>query len=158
MDIFNKLQVNPDNPRTIKTEDFTNLKDSLKEDPWMLVVKPVVYNSKFIIQAGNMRFLALKELEKEGFEIKDDYFKFIGDLTQEQIRRYVIKDNWSAGDNDYEVLANKWDDLPLEKWGIDPTGWNADLDNIKSTEDREEKFREQTVTCPKCEHSFTIEV
>lgn len=117
--LLSKLKFNPANPRTISAEDFKRLKTSIKNFPKMLELRPIVYDEAFVVQGGNMRLKALKELIKDGFEIKPEYFKEAKDLTPEELREFAIKDNVPAGDWDYDVLANEWGDLPLEEWGIE---------------------------------------
>ena len=72
--MINKLKLNPDNPRTISKERFESLKKSIREFPEMMEKRPIIYDENNIVLGGNMRLRALKELEKEGFEIKDSYF------------------------------------------------------------------------------------
>jgi len=119
MEIFNKLKLNPHNPRTIGKGQFQRLKTSLQEFPKMLELRPIVYDKDFVVLGGNMRLRALQELVGQGFEIKDSYFKSANDLTEEEKRRFIIKDNVSDGSWDDELLANEWADLPLKDWGVD---------------------------------------
>lgn len=41
------------------------------------------------------------------------------DLSEEEKREFVIKDNVSYGDWDADDLANNWDELELEDWNVD---------------------------------------
>ena len=45
------------------------------------------------------------------------------ELTEDERKQFVIKDNSSFGQWDYEALANKWDTKSLDDWGV-PV-WNA---------------------------------
>lgn len=45
------------------------------------------------------------------------------ELTEEERKQFVIKDNVSFGTWDYDALANKWDNGSLGDWGMDV--WNA---------------------------------
>lgn len=123
--MIDKLKLNPNNPRFIKDKDFNRLKESIKSFPEMLELRPIVYDKENIILGGNMRFRALQELQKEGFEIKDTYFKSADNLTPEQYREFVIKDNIQQGEWDSDILANEWSDLPLDEWGINTAGWKS---------------------------------
>jgi len=50
------------------------------------------------------------------------------DLTEEQQREFLIKDNTSGGEWDWEVLANEWDTEQLEAWGLDlPIDFNTEV-------------------------------
>lgn len=115
-----ELKLNPDNPRTISKDKFQKLMQSIKEFPKMMELRPVIYDDELMILGGNMRYRALQELEKQGFEIKDSWFRKASDLNEEEKRRFVIEDNVPFGDWDWDVLANKWEDLPLMDWGLKP--------------------------------------
>jgi hypothetical protein len=78
-------------------------------------------------------------------------------LTEEQEREFIIKDNVWFWEWDYDLLANEWDSEELEGWGLDINLWDdIDFDSIESNEDRENTKKEQNIICPECEHSFTI--
>lgn len=38
----------------------------------------------------------------------------------------MIRDNINAGEWDYEQLANEWDAIELQNWGLDVPIWNED--------------------------------
>jgi hypothetical protein len=40
-------------------------------------------------------------------------------LTEEQKKEFIIKDNVGFGEWDWDVLANEWDSVSLEEWGLD---------------------------------------
>jgi len=40
-------------------------------------------------------------------------------LTEEQEREFLIKDNVSGGEWDWYILANEWDKEELTEWGLD---------------------------------------
>ena len=128
MSLIGKLTLNPINPRTIGKAEFERLKKSILNFPDMLEKRPVVYDESDIILGGNMRYRALQELEKEGFEIKDEYFVSAKGWTDEQKREFVIKDNLSDGVWDMDMLANEWSDLPLADWGMPDTNWGQEVE------------------------------
>lgn len=113
-----KLTPNPNNPRTITKDKFEKLKKSIREFPKMLDIRPIIYDENLVILGGNMRYKALCELEKEGFEIKDTWFLNVNDLTETQKKEFVVKDNAPFGEWDWDLLANEWGDLPLGDWGL----------------------------------------
>lgn len=45
------------------------------------------------------------------------------ELTEDERKQFVIKDNVSFGTWDYDALANKWDNASLGDWGMDV--WNT---------------------------------
>jgi len=108
------IKSNPNNPRLIKDEKFKKLVDSIKEFPKMLELRPIVVNDDMIVLGGNMRLKACKEAGlKEVPVIK------ASDLTEEQQRAFIIKDNVGYGEWDWDMLANEWDEKELEMWGLD---------------------------------------
>jgi hypothetical protein len=67
-----------------------------------------------IVLGGNMRLKACKEAGlKEVDIIKAD------DLTEEQQKQFIIKDNVGFGEWDWEMIANEWDAEDLLEWGLD---------------------------------------
>jgi len=124
--MIEKLKPNPSNPRTITEVQFKKLKASIGSFSKMLEVRPIAYDEDNVIWGGNMRFLALKELAKDGLEIKDSYFKKLENYTSEEKKEFAIRDNVEFGEWDFDSLANEWSDLPLDEWGIDTSGWQLD--------------------------------
>jgi len=67
-----------------------------------------------VVLGGNMRLKACKEAGiKEVAIIKAD------ELTDEQQKQFIIKDNVGFGEWDWEDLANNWDAEQLTDWGLD---------------------------------------
>ena len=97
------------------------LVQSVKDFPEMLSIRPVVVNAEMVILGGNMRFEACK---KAG--IKEIPVIIADNLSEEQQREFIIKDNVSGGEWDWEQLANGWDSLQIEYWGLDIVGFDAD--------------------------------
>jgi len=135
----------PKNPRFIRDERFKKLVKSLEDNPEMLSARELlVYNfdGELIVIGGNMRLRAAKEL---GF--KQLPCKILDDLTPEQIRAYVIKDNVSFGSDDFESLANECDSIELEEWGMEVptylTDTDIDLDSFfeEDNTEKENKFK-----------------
>ena len=110
---ISEVKLNPNNPRLIKDEKFLKLVQSIKDFPEMLDIRPIVVNQDMIILGGNMRYKACKEAGLKEVPI------IVTDLTEEQQREFLIKDNTSGGEWDFEMLANEWDVDQLEEWGLD---------------------------------------
>ena len=109
-----EIKSNPNNPRLIKDEKFKKLVQSIKEFPQMLELRPIVVNDDMIVLGGNMRLKACKEAGlKEVPVIK------ASDLSEEQQRAFIIKDNVGYGEWDWDLLANEWDAEDLVEWGLD---------------------------------------
>ncbi|TXH45720.1 MAG: hypothetical protein E6Q97_31005 [Desulfurellales bacterium] len=113
------IKSNPKNPRLIRDEKFDRLKKSLESFPQMMELRPIVVDADGVILGGNMRYQALKALGKS--EIPDEWVKRANELTEEQKREFIIKDNAGFGEWDWDLIANEWDDLPLSDWGLDVT-------------------------------------
>jgi DNA modification methylase len=115
------VKLNPNNPRLIKDDKFTKLVQSIKDFPEMLDIRPIVVNSDMVILGGNMRFKACKEAG-----LKEVPIVIADNLTEEQQREFLIKDNTSGGEWDFEMLANEWDVEQLEEWGLDIPAFETD--------------------------------
>ncbi len=119
------VKSNPDNPRIIRDQKFAELVQSIKDFPEMLEIRPIVVNSKMIILGGNMRFKAAVEAGMKQVPA------IVVNLSKQKEREFIIKDNVSGGDWDWDRLANEWDAQELEAWGLETI--------FDSPEDEEEK-------------------
>lgn len=108
---IDELKETPNNPRQITKKDFDALKQSLVDDPEFLEAREIVVDENMVILGGNQRLKALKALGKTEIEVKQ-----VTGWSDEKKRRFVIKDNIQNGDWDFDILANHWDDLPLDEW------------------------------------------
>lgn len=121
------IKSNPNNPRVIRDEKFKKLVKSIEEFPKMMALRPMVVNEDMVVLGGNMRLKALKELGYK--EVPDDWVKSAKDLTDDEIRRFIIADNVGFGEHDWEMLANEWNVEELTDWGLDIPNFNAaDID------------------------------
>lgn len=132
----------PSNPRTITEDDFEKLKKSLVNFRKMLSLRPMVVDEDWNILGGNMRYLALCRLRDEGVEgftddIPDEWVKQDTTLSAAEKREFVIKDNQQRGRNDWDALANEWDEEELRSWDVDI--WN---DPTLPTDELEQFFEE----------------
>lgn len=111
------IKPNPNNPRVIKGDKFDKLVNSIKEFPKMLELRPMVVNDDNILLGGNMRLKALQEIGYK--EIPDTWVRKASDLTEDEQRQFIIKDNVGFGEWDWEMLANEWNSEELTEWGLD---------------------------------------
>jgi DNA modification methylase len=111
------IKSNPNNPRVIKDDKFSKLVNSIKEFPKMMELRPMVVNSDMVVLGGNMRLKALKEAGYK--EVPNEWVKSAESLTEEEQRRFIIADNVGFGEHDWDTLANEWDAVELEAWGLD---------------------------------------
>jgi len=145
---LSEIKLNKDNPRSISKKDMDLLVKSLQDFPEMLRLREIVVDETGTILGGNMRYLSLK---KAG--VKEVTAKVCSGLTPEQKREFVIKDNTTHGEWNYDALSSQWADLPLAEWKVELSkswlapdvgegGENVSAGNSKET------------TCPKCGHIF----
>ncbi|MDR4892296.1 MULTISPECIES: hypothetical protein [unclassified Chryseobacterium] len=146
---ISEVKVNPNNPRLIKDDKFKKLVKSIILFPQMMSHRPIVVDENFMALGGNMRDKSCVEISNLGREYaesvlkengykntqKDECLNYLRPLfegyfpegwvkqesnfTEDQKNEFVIKDNVSGGDWDWEILANEWDSDLLEEWGLD---------------------------------------
>lgn len=139
------IHPNPKNPRRITQQNAERLIKSIEQLPQMMDLRPIVVDENGVILGGNMRFLALK---KAGYkDLPDAWVKRADELTAAQKREFIIKDNSSFGEWDWDALANEWDDLPLAEWGVDIPDFSIPEEN---KEIDEKGMSETEHECPKC--------
>lgn len=126
-----KLKLNDQNPRHISQDKLEKLKKSINEFPEMISLRPIIVNKDYIVIGGNMRLTALLQLGYK--EIPDEWVK-IGNLQDEQQKRFIIADNVGFGEWDWETLSNEWDVADLEKWGLDIPNYETN-EELEASED-----------------------
>jgi hypothetical protein len=127
-----EVKLNPNNPRIIKDDKFAKLVKSIQELPQMLEIRPIVVNADMVVLGGNMRLKACKEAG-----LKEVPIIIADNLTEEQQREFLIKDNVSGGEWDWDILANEWDVEQLEDWGLDMPTYDNSNDEFETTLNQE---------------------
>lgn len=141
---ISKVIPNENNPRFIKDYKFKKLVQSIKEFPEMLKLRPIVVNKDMVVLGGNMRLKACKEAG-----LKEVYILKADELTEQQQREFIVKDNVGFGEWDWDALGNEWNSVQLEDWGMD--NWQ-NMDDIETSDDfslpdgDKEPFQQQTYT------------
>lgn len=127
----NTIRENEKNPRKVDKAKFKKLVNSLREFPDMLEKRPLII-ADGVILGGNMRYKAALELGLKTVPVID-----ASDWTEDQRQQFIIKDNLNFGEWDWDILANEWDALELEAWGLDvwtpeeePTEGLTDPDDV----------------------------
>ena len=121
---ISEVKVNPNNPRLIKDDKFKKLVQSVKDFPEMLDIRPIVVNADMVVLGGNMRLKACKEAG-----LKEVPIIMADKLTEDQQREFLIKDNVSGGEWDWDILANEWEVEQLEEWGLDiPVNFEVEIE------------------------------
>lgn len=116
---LSRIKANPNNPRVLRDERFEKLKESISRFPDMLNFRAIVAvtdpeDGKLMVLGGNMRLRALQDLGvKEAPVLLADHW------TEEQRAQFVIKDNVSFGDWNFEALAAGWGKTDLLNWGME---------------------------------------
>lgn len=124
-----KIKANENNPRYIREPKFDKLVNSIKEFPEMLTVRPIVVDENFIVLGGNMRLKACIQAGVKELEIHQ-----VKGWTDEQKREFIIKDNASFGEWDWDVLANEWSEDLIVGWGLDIPVFD-DIENEPNEDD-----------------------
>jgi hypothetical protein len=119
---INTIKANPNNPRIIKDDKFAKLVKSITEFPQMLNLRPIVVNDDMVVLGGNMRLKACKEAG-----LKDIPIIKASELTEQQQKEFIVKDNVGYGEWNWDDLANNWDAEELTEWGLDV--WNNNLND-----------------------------
>jgi hypothetical protein len=169
-----QILLNPENPRIIKDNKFKKLVKSIKAFPQMLEIRPVVINKDGMVLGGNMRFKASIEAG-----LKEIPVIVADNLTKEQEAEFVLKDNISAGDWDWNQLASDWEEKELDDWGLNyedfvhtskfepmlqPNTSYADITEERIKQEAEKLAKQMVndmkmtdIICPNCEYEFSIE-
>jgi hypothetical protein len=138
---ISKVKGNPKNPRIIKNDKFKTLKHSIRTMPGYMKLRPVIVDENMMVLGGNMRLKASIDLGKK--EIWTDMFtqadcddmNKIAIEEERETKTYleycdaiIIKDNVSSGEWEWDILANDWDSVLLNEYGLDVWENKDDVD------------------------------
>lgn len=116
----------PKNPRVLRDEQYKRLKKSIEDNPEMLTLRELLvypHGGKYVVIGGNMRLKVLQDLGEKLVPCKI----IAEDTPVEKLAAYVIKDNVSGGEWDWDELANAWDEDLLKGWGLElPPDWGSE--------------------------------
>jgi len=137
--LIQEIIPNPNNPRIIKDHKFKQLVKSIQDFPQMLELRPIVIDENNMVLGGNMRLKACLEAG-----LTDVPVIHANNLTEAQKKEFIIKDNISFGEHDWDALANEWNIIELDEWGLDiPAFANNDIEQPKDN-------AKGGKTCPNC--------
>jgi len=137
--LIQEIIPNPNNPRLIKDHKFKQLVKSIQDFPQMLELRPIVIDENNMVLGGNMRLKACLEAG-----LTDVPVIHANNLTEAQKKEFIIKDNISFGEHDWDALANEWNIIELDEWGLDiPAFANNDIEQPKDN-------AKGGKTCPNC--------
>ena len=137
--LITEIKSNPNNPRLIKDHKFKQLVKSIQDFPQMLELRPIVIDENNMVLGGNMRLKACLEAG-----LTDVPVIHANNLNEAQKKEFIIKDNISFGEHDWDALANEWNIIELDEWGLDiPAFANNDIEEPKDN-------AKGGKTCPNC--------
>lgn len=144
-----KLILDKDNPRKITKDQLNNLCESLVNDPSFIQKRPVLVNrvdDMLYVYAGTQRIRAAKKLKwKEIYCIIDD------NLSDDLVKKRILRDNKHSGTWDYDLLANCYDIEMLVDCGFTTEELHLNL----TPDDNDPKDKEKKKKCcPNCGHKF----
>lgn len=161
----------PYNPRQSTAKQEQHLKESLEK---FGLVEPIIFNKQTgYIVGGHFRVRELKKLGIKEIEC------VIVDLNEEDEKELNIRLNANTGGWDWDTLANDWDVVDLQDWGLNiPKFDPVDIDfdpNVTPETNYSDVTKEQIraeaeklasqmlrnhkeidVMCPKCGNEFII--
>ena len=116
---LSELTPAPYNPRQSTAKQEKHLKASLEK---FGVVEPIIFNKQTgYIVGGHFRVRELKKLGYKEIEC------VIVDLSEEDEKELNIRLNANTGEWDWDMLANEWDAVELEEWGVEVPEVNTDI-------------------------------
>jgi len=138
---INEIKPNPNNPRTIDSEDYAKLLKSIKDDPKLLEAKPIIIDENNVILGGNQRYLACLELGIQEVPVIK-----MANLTEKEKQKLLVIDNTHYGKWDMDMLANDgWEIGDLDEWGV-----NVDFLVPTNEEPKSIDNTKKGKVCPNC--------
>lgn len=150
------LKMNPSNPRRIQPDKLEKLCASIKALPQMMALRPIVYDPETMhVLGGNQRLAAIRKLGMK--EIPDNWAIAATELTPEQQKEFVLRDNVQFGDWDFETLSAEFGEFDLDELGLDmpdkisPDDFDEDF---SLPEGDKEPFQQMTFTLADAQAEF----
>lgn len=113
------------NPFKKKDDDqIKKIGESIKSFERMMSIRKIIIDENNEILGGNKRFFALKKLGYK--EIPDEWVEQVVDLTEEQKKEFIVKDNSHWG--------SEWDTELLREWNVDCDAWG--IPDVKWAEEK----------------------
>lgn len=117
----------PYNPRQSTAKQEKHLKESLEK---FGMVEPIIFNKQTgYIVGGHFRVRELKKLGIKEIEC------VIVDLNEADEKELNIRLNANTGSWDWDTLANDWDVVDLEAWGLDIPLFDNEAEELEASED-----------------------
>ena len=117
----------PYNPRQSTAKQEKHLKESLEK---FGMVEPIIFNKQTgYIVGGHFRVRELKKLGIKEIEC------VIVDLNEADEKELNIRLNANTGSWDWDTLANDWDVVDLEAWGLEIPQFENEVEELEAIED-----------------------
>ena len=117
----------PYNPRQSTAKQEKHLKESLEK---FGMVEPIIFNKQTgYIVGGHFRVRELKKLGIKEIEC------VIVDLNEADEKELNIRLNANTGSWDWDTLANDWDVVDLESWGLEIPQFDNEAEELEASED-----------------------
>lgn len=117
----------PYNPRQSTAKQEKHLKESLEK---FGMVEPIIFNKQTgYIVGGHFRVRELKKLGIKEIEC------VIVDLNEADEKELNIRLNANTGSWDWDTLANDWDVVDLEAWGMEIPQFENEAEELEASED-----------------------
>jgi len=159
---ISEVKLNDNNPRFIKDLKYKKLVQSIKESSQFMMLRELVLDENNVIIGGNMRLRACIELRWKKVPTKtftrvmadkmNDEALAEGRLPktyEEYCAEFLIKDNLSYGEWDYDQLSVDYNPISLDNMGMDlnPALFKDKDDTDDDTIDgvTNEKFNDYTI-------------
>jgi len=117
----------PYNPRQSTAKQEKHLKESLEK---FGMVEPIIFNKQTgYIVGGHFRVRELKKLGIKEIEC------VIVDLNEDDEKELNIRLNANTGSWDWDTLANDWEVVDLEAWGMEIPQFDNEAEELEASED-----------------------
>ena len=129
---INELRPLDKNPFKSKGDrQIERIAKSIEDFERMMEIRKIVIDENNQILGGNKRYFALKKLGYK--EIPDLWIEKVTDLSEEQKKEFIIKDNAHWG--------SEWDLELLEEWKVDLEAWGVgDVEFADEKEAKEDDY------------------
>lgn len=122
----------------------------------MMALRPIVYDPETMyVLGGNQRLAAIRKLGMK--DIPDEWAIAATDLTPEQQKEFVLRDNVQFGDWDFDTLSAEFGEFDLDELGLDlpdkisPDDFDEDF---SLPEGDKEPFQQMTFTLADAQAEF----
>ena len=142
---INELRPLDKNPFKSKGDrQIERIAKSIEDFERMMEIRKIVIDENNQILGGNKRYFALKKLGYK--EIPDLWIEKVTDLSEEQKKEFIIKDNAHWG--------SEWDLELLEEWKVDLEDWGVEIQDF----DIEQKFDYEDLIAENKENPPTLKI